>query len=74
MFSIAIPHDFLSESPDEASKVRKIGFLARAAAIFKAPLIIIYHYGKPLREEIDLMKTLLEYLATPPTLGKRCIS
>lgn len=71
MFSIAIPHDFLSESPDEASKVRKIGFLARAAAIFKAPLIIIYHYGKPLREEIDLMKTLLEYLATPPYLRKK---
>ncbi|MEZ0318750.1 MAG: putative RNA uridine N3 methyltransferase [Pyrobaculum sp.] len=71
MFSIAVPHDFLLEAPDEPSKIRKLGYLARAAAIFKVDTIIIYHYGAPLREEIDLAKTVLEYLATPPYLRKK---
>ncbi|RFA96009.1 putative RNA uridine N3 methyltransferase [Pyrobaculum aerophilum] len=71
MFSIAIPHDFLSEVPDEAGKVRKLGYLARAAAIFKAEYIIIYHYGTPHREDIDFAKTVLEYLVAPPYLRKK---
>lgn len=70
-FSIAVPHDFLSEAPDEASKVRKLGYLARAAAIFNVETIIIYYYGSPLREEIDFAKTILEYVVTPPYLRKR---
>ncbi|MCU7786625.1 MAG: putative RNA uridine N3 methyltransferase [Pyrobaculum sp.] len=71
MFSIAIPHDFLSEAPDEASKVRKLGYLARAAAIFRVEYVVIYHYGRPLAEDIDLAKTVLEYLVTPPYLRKK---
>ncbi|MFN3805285.1 MAG: putative RNA uridine N3 methyltransferase [Pyrobaculum sp.] len=71
MFSVAVPHDFLSEAPDEASKVRKLGYLARAAAIFKVEKVIIYHYGRPLVEEIDFAKTVLEYLVTPPYLRKK---
>ncbi|MEM1598863.1 MAG: putative RNA uridine N3 methyltransferase [Pyrobaculum sp.] len=71
MFSIAVPHDFLLEAPDEPSKIRKLGYLARAAAIFRVDKIIIYHYGEPLREEIDLAKTVLEYLVTPPYLRKK---
>ena len=71
MFSIAIPHDFLSEAPDEASKIRKLGYLARAAAIFKTETVVIYYYGTPPREEIDLAKTVLEYLVTPPYLRKK---
>ncbi|ABP51427.1 MULTISPECIES: putative RNA uridine N3 methyltransferase [Pyrobaculum] len=71
MFSIAIPHDFLSETPDEPSKIRKLGYLARAASVFKVSTVIIYYYGAPLREDIDLAKTVLEYLVTPPYLRKR---
>lgn len=71
MFSIAIPHDFLSEAPDEASKIRKLGYLARAAAIFKTETVVIYYYDTPRREEIDLAKTVLEYLVTPPYLRKK---
>ncbi len=71
MFSIAIPHDFLSEAPDEASKIRKLGYLARAAAIFKTETVVIYYYDTPLREDIDLAKTVLEYLVTPPYLRKK---
>jgi predicted SPOUT superfamily RNA methylase MTH1 len=71
VFSIAIPHDFLSEAPDEASKIRKLGYLARAAAIFLTETIVIYYYGTPLREDIDFAKTVLEYLVTPPYLRKK---
>jgi len=71
VFSIAIPHDFLSEAPDEASKIRKLGYLARAAAIFKTETVVIYYYDTPRREEIDLAKTVLEYLVTPPYLRKK---
>jgi predicted SPOUT superfamily RNA methylase MTH1 len=71
VFSIAIPHDFLLEAPDEASKIRKLGYLARAAAIFKTETVVIYYYGAPLREEIDLAETVLEYLITPPYLRKK---
>jgi predicted SPOUT superfamily RNA methylase MTH1 len=74
VFSIAIPHDFLSEAPDEASKIRKLGYLARAAAIFLAETIVIYYYGTPLREDVDFAKTVLEYLVTPPYLRKKVLS
>ncbi len=71
MFSIAIPHDIFSETPDDVSKVKKLGYLARAAAIFRVETFVIYHYGQPLWEDIDFAKTVLEYLTTPPYLRKR---
>ncbi|MEM0370000.1 MAG: putative RNA uridine N3 methyltransferase [Pyrobaculum sp.] len=71
MFSIAIPHDVLFEAPDEASKIRKLGYIARAAAIFKVEKIIIYLYGRTNWDDVDLMKKIFEYLATPPYLRKR---
>lgn len=69
--SIAIPHDVLSEAPDEEGKVRKLGLIARAAAIFRVESIIIYHYGRPLTEDIELAKAVLEYAVTPPYLRRR---
>lgn len=71
MLAVAIPHDVLLETPDEAGKIRKIGYIARAAAIFKVEDIIIYHYGAPRRDDIELLKVVLEYLATPPYLRKK---
>lgn len=71
MFSIAIPHDVLFEAPDEASKIRKLGYIARAAAVFKVEKIIIYLYGRTNWDDVDLMKKIFEYLATPPYLRKR---
>lgn len=70
-FSIAIPHDVLSEAPDEESKVRKLGLIARAAAIFRVELIVIYHYGRPLTEDIELARAVLEYAVTPPYLRRK---
>jgi Uncharacterized conserved protein len=51
--------------------MRKLGYLARAAAIFKVETVVIYHLRGPLREEIDFAKTVLEYLVTPPYLRKK---
>jgi len=64
---IAIPHDVLAEAPDDESKVRKLGYIARGAAVFRAETIIIYTYGEGVDwEEVELMKLLLEYASTPP--------
>lgn len=71
MFSIAIPYDVLDEAPDEASKVRKLGYIARAAAIFKVDKIVIYVYGNGDWEKAEYIKLLLEYAVTPPYLRKK---
>ncbi len=69
---IAIPHDVLSEAPDEESKVRKLGYIARGAAVFRVEKVLIYTYGKDVDwDEVEEMKLLLEYAATPPHLRKR---
>jgi predicted SPOUT superfamily RNA methylase MTH1 len=69
---IAIPHDVLSEAPDEESKVRKLGYIARGAAIFRAENLIIYTYGNDVDwEEVERMRLLLEYASTPPHLRKK---
>jgi hypothetical protein len=69
---IAIPHDVLAEAPDDESKVRKLGYIARGAAVFRAETIVIYTYGEGVDwEEVELMKLLLEYASTPPHLRRR---
>lgn len=68
----AIPHDILSEAPDEESKVRKLGYIARAAAVFRIEKILIYTYGGNVDwDEVEKMRLLLEYAATPPHLRRR---
>jgi len=72
---IAIPHDVLAEAPDDESKVRKLGYIARGAAVFRAETIIIYTYGEGVDwEEVELMKLLLEYapLASWAAVGPSC--
>lgn len=69
---IAIPHDVLSEAPDEESKARKLGYIARAAAIFRVDNIIIYTYGDDIDwGSVERMKMLLEYAVAPPNLRRR---
>ncbi|MEL9991179.1 MAG: putative RNA uridine N3 methyltransferase [Thermoproteus sp.] len=68
---IAIPHDVLAEAPDEESKVRKLGYIARGAAAFRVENIIIYTYGRVDWDEVERMRLLLEYAATPPHLRKK---
>jgi len=68
---IAIPHDVLEGTPDDREKVRKIGYIGRAAAIFRVGRIYIYTYGNETRrEDVELLRKMLEYMRTPPYLRK----
>ena len=40
--SFAIPSSIISEAPDLREKTRKIGYVGRAAAIFRVEEILIY--------------------------------
>ena len=68
---IAVPHTLLEEAPDDREKVRKLGMLARAAAIFKVSHILIYTYGQPRHGDVELMRRVLEYAVAPPYLKRR---
>ena len=71
--SIAIPASVVSDTPHLREKTTKIGFIGRAAAIFKADEIIIYPDNAKVNQknEISLIATLLSYMETPQYLRKR---
>lgn len=71
MMRIAIPHSVLEEATDEREAVRKIGYLGRAAAIFRATHIYIYtHKSTVPTSQARLLRKYLEYMTTPPYLRK----
>ncbi|WP_342765430.1 putative RNA uridine N3 methyltransferase [Vulcanisaeta sp. JCM 14467] len=71
IIDIAIPSDFIAESPDDREAVRKIGYLGRGAAIFQVSKIIIYrHKLAGGRDRAEFIMKNLQYLATPPYLRK----
>ncbi|ADN50306.1 putative RNA uridine N3 methyltransferase [Vulcanisaeta distributa] len=68
---IAIPSDFLAESPDDREAIRKIGYLGRGAAIFQVSKIIVYrHKLAGERDRTNFIIKNLQYLVTPPYLRK----
>lgn len=69
--SIAIPYNVTEEAPTRELAVNKIGYIGRAAAIFRVKKIYIYTFkgGESLREA-SFIKKNLEYLVTPPYLRK----
>jgi predicted SPOUT superfamily RNA methylase MTH1 len=71
--SIAIPASVVSDTPHLREKTTKIGFIGRAAAIFKVDEIIIYPDNAKVNQknEISLIATLLSYMETPQYLRKR---
>lgn len=71
---IAIPASVISDTPHLREKTSKIGFIGRAAAVFRVDEIIIYpdNSGKvKQKNEADLIALLLSYLETPQYLRKR---
>ena len=72
--AIAVPASVISGTPHLREKTAKIGFIGRAAAIFRVNEIIVYRdnsrKGKQKRE-VDLITLLLTYLETPQYLRKR---
>ena len=72
--AIAIPASVISDTPHLREKTSKIGFIGRAAAVFRVDKIIVYpdNTGKVKQEnEADLIALLLSYLETPQYLRKR---
>ncbi len=71
--SVAIPDSFVIDSQSLLEKSIKISQLARACSIFRVQKIFIYN-DKSTRcnpEDSKIIKTILEYLNTPPYLRKR---
>jgi len=69
--SFAIPSSIVSEAPDLREKTRKLGYVSRAAAIFRIEEILIYRDDTVENEE--LVYNILTYQEVPPYLKKRLI-
>jgi predicted SPOUT superfamily RNA methylase MTH1 len=70
--SIAIPSSFISEAPDLREKTRKIGYIGRAASIFRVEEILIYIDDS--NENADIITKILNHQETPPYLKKKIVS
>jgi methyltransferase len=70
---IAVPASIISDTPHLREKTSKIGLIGRAAAIFRADEIVVYHDDPRSKQttELGLIFTLLSYLETPQYLRKR---
>ena len=70
---IAIPDSCLIESQTILDKSYKISQISRSCSIFCVNKIIIYHDRSVKAEGMDkkILKTILEYLDTPPYLRKK---
>ncbi|RZN61005.1 putative RNA uridine N3 methyltransferase [Methanonatronarchaeum sp. AMET6-2] len=66
---VLIPSSLTVESRDKKVKTVKIGYVARAAAIFKVDSIRIYR--DETHDESNLIKKVLDYSETPPYLKKK---
>jgi predicted SPOUT superfamily RNA methylase MTH1 len=71
--SIAIPASVITDTPHLREKTAKIGYIARAAAIFRVDEIIVYADNRKVNQKRDLefISLLLRYLETPQYLRKR---
>ena len=71
--SIAIPASVVSDTPHLREKTSKIGFIGRAAAIYRVNKVVIYpdDLRTNQKKEIDLITKLLTYMETPQYLRKR---
>lgn len=70
--AVAIPASVIAETPHLREKTSKIGFIGRAAAIFRVNEIIVYADNPRINQslDVDLIVTLLSYMETPQYLRK----
>ncbi len=67
--SIAIPSSLISEAADLREKTRKVGYIGRAAAIFRVEEIMIYVDDND--ENAETIAKILNYQEIPPYLKRR---
>ena len=69
--SVLVPSSLVREAEDKREATRKIGYVARAATMFRADRLVVF--PDPEGEEKwggGFVSTVLEYAATPPYLRK----
>ncbi len=71
IIAFAIPSSIVSEAPGLREKTRKLGYIGRAAAIFRVEEILVYRDDN--KRNMKLITTVLSYLETPPYLRRRII-
>jgi len=69
--AIAIPSSIVSEEFDLRERTRKVGYIGRAAAIFRVEDIAIYIDDDV--KNAEFVKDVLAYLEVPPYLKKRLV-
>ena len=69
---VGIPASVIADTPHLREKTSKIGFIGRAAAIFRVDEIIVYADNPKMNQnlDLDLIATLLSYMETPQYLRK----
>ncbi len=65
--AVFLPSSFTSESRDLRAKSLRVGWAARALAVFRVPEVVVYR-ARP--DEGRLIATLLRYMETPQYLRK----
>ena len=68
--SILVPSSLTREAEDKREATRKLGYVARAATIFRADRLVVYpdREGETGRFDGGFVSTVLRYAATPPYL------
>lgn len=71
--AVAVPASMISDTPHLREKTSKVGFIGRAAAIFRVDEIVVYRDNVKINQnqDTDLIATLLNYMETPQYLRKR---
>ena len=68
--SVLVPSSLTREAEDKREATRKLGYVARAATIFRADRLVVFpdREGETGRFDGGFVRTVLRYAATPPYL------
>jgi len=69
--TICVPSSVVREAEDAREATRKLGYVARAAAVFRADRLVVFPDREGERRRGgEYVRTVLGYAATPPELRK----
>jgi hypothetical protein len=69
--SVLVPTSLVREAEDKREATRKLGYVARAATVFRADRLVVFPDGEGERRwGGGFVETVLRYAATPPHLRK----
>jgi predicted SPOUT superfamily RNA methylase MTH1 len=69
--SVLVPSSLTREAEDKREATRKLGYVARAAVVFRVDRLVVFpDRGSAGRFDDGFVGTVLEYAATPPYLRK----